>query len=595
MPIPFIFKRKRSSRAKVRVLSFQHERDVDWIAWWYCGLQKNSRAESQPSVLVGFRRLIGNEMSDEVIKRPIALDQLGQMRIGTIWRNGKSEESVIFTTEILNINFTRDKWGFTSFKTANPDNLPFPQEIYPRDPEYPHDRNWLVQFSFSENRRLVLPCLEFFSRCYGRSGELKRTLATYPWEDPYNPRNSRLYSPIDIPEENGKWQVKLRRKMCNGDVIFLAHAKYNPFATRVAKSIYAQLESQYAVNYPVNFIKAGPWFEGPAQLKVNGIWTSDRKTFLALQIVGCSDPDGIPILRDRDNSTNTGPCDDETKKGEAWKGAPRRIRPPEIIDLTSDREPDHGASTVEIQDPDFEVLGIPRKVIDVKRSRTESTSGKPGDTPTPDAFSGGEAYGDVKGVGYASISAPSVMESLGMLRDMWNAALSFKAGHPDRLCSVEFFTSKNGFAVGDVPILIPLKPFAEHENDVEKDVRKWVFLTPGNPRGMLVIRLKTKDKEVYIIEIQRRNKFSAKSPNENPEESFQGFIFELDDASDFEFLLDRFLWEIRYRKGVFRHLLKRWPGNADTFNHSHSRTTPERFPCETTLCNALGKMGIHAD
>jgi hypothetical protein len=592
MPIPLIFKRKRS-RAEVKVLSFQHERDVDWIAWWYCGLQKNPRAESQPLVLVGFRRLIGNEMSDEVIKRQVALDQLGQMRIGTIWRNGKSEESVIFTTEIFNVNFTRNKWSFTSFKTANPDNPPFPQERYPRDPEYPHDRSWLVQFPCSENRRLVIPCLEFFSRCYGRSGELKRTLATYPWEDPYHPRNSRLYSPIDIPEEDGKWQVKLRRKMFDGDVIFLAHAKYNPFTTIVAKSIYAQLESQYAAKYPLNFIKVGPWFEGLAQLKVNGIWSSDRKTFLALQIVGCSDPGGIPILRDRDNPTNTGPCDDETKKGESWKGAPRRIKPPEIIDLTSDSEPDHNASNVAIKDPDFEVLGIQRKVIDIKRSRTESTSGKPGDTPTPDAFSGGEAYGDGKSVGYASISAPSVMESLGMLRDMWNAALSFKASHPDRLSSVEYFTFNNGFSDDDVPDLIPLKPFHEHDNNIDKDVRKWVYLTREYPRGILVMRLKTKDKTVYIIEIQRRTIFSFNGPENIEEQSFQGFIFALNDESVFENLLHHFLSRIRYYKGVSRHLLHDWPSSADTFNHSHSRKQPERFPCEFSVLNALGKMNVY--
>ncbi|HEY5813873.1 MAG TPA: hypothetical protein VIT91_11020 [Chthoniobacterales bacterium] len=593
MPIPF--KSQRSPvPERIRRTEVQWEKDVEWIVWWYCGIRKNIRANSQPNVLVGFRQINGQHLSDEMIFRWVLLEELGQMRIGTVWKNGECKEEAVLTPAKFEVNFSRDHWCFRSFCENNSRGLPppFPMSLHPLYLE--NDKNWLVRLSLSNGRRLLIPCLEFFSRCYGRSQELKRVLATYPWLGPEHPSDVRLFAPIDEPEEEGKFKVKLRKRMVNGDVIFLAHAKYDPDSEKAAKEIYAQIERQYVDEKTIVFLQAGPWFKGPAQLKVNGIWSADKATFLALQIEGCTDPEGFPIFRDRDNTNKTGPEEDEVAEGKAWEGSSRRIikRPKEIVDLTADSEPDHGAATIEIEDPDFEVLGIPRTVIDIRRSTTKSTSGAKRDGGQPNAYSGGEPYGDDKGVGYAHISAETILESQGALRDIWNAARYIRDTRPDLIQSVEFFTFERGFSSEAEPRLIPLQKFDECDDGTTAGIRDWVYLHTGAIRGLLVMRLRAQGSILYLIEVQRGLQKAAykRGDPECPDETFRGFMCRLFNNDDFEWWLREFLWNVRYAKGVVHRLVADCPGDAGTFKHTPAQD--EEVPGEAAVLNGLQKMGL---
>lgn len=386
MAIPITFKQRRII-GEIRNLDIQKDNKVDWIVWWYCGIYKNPIAESQPKALIAFREIHPDGLSDQINLRRVQLTALGQMRVGTIWKNGMCRAEAIYDDAVFHVDFTQGRWKFKSFSDAAEHNEspPFPLNIHLL--RYTKDKNWLIEFPLPTGGRLIVPCIEFFSRCYGRSQEIKRVLATYPWHGVKEAEESRLYAPLNEAEEAGKMKVKLRRRMVNGDVVFLAHAKYDPFAEHAAKSIYAQIETQYAPesNMPA-FIKAGPWFQGEALIKAKGIWFEDGKSFLALQIVGCSDPDGVSIFRDRENTNKTGPLKEGAETGTAWNGAPARIlkKLPEIIDLTGDEEPDHRAATVEVKDPDFEILGKPRVIVDVRKEHADSTSGRPDDGGTPD-------------------------------------------------------------------------------------------------------------------------------------------------------------------------------------------------------------------
>ena len=577
-----------------------------WIVWWYCGIYKNPKAESQPNVLVAFREITDTgELSDNLIFRRIPLTSLGQARVGTVWLNGICQQEAIYDTEIFDVNFSQGNWQITSFQLTTKAELnpPYPMSLHPL--KYDQDRNWLIEFELETGGRLVIPCLEFFSRCYGRSGELKRVLATYPWYGTQGGINNRLYAALDQPEENGKWKVKLKKRLVNGDVIFLAHAKYDRYTENKAKQIYAQIEAGHDPKdkFPV-FIKVAPWFRGEAQIKVKGIWFDEGKSFLALQVSGCSDPGGALIERNRENRNNaTKPANPEDQ-GNAWAGAPDRtiVRPPEIIDLTSTDEPDHNTGPVEIQDPDFEVLGNPRRVIDFKDEQASSSGGKKGTGSDADAFGTGEPHGDGKGIGYASIHARPVMESQGTLRDMWNALLEYHQQIPSIITAVEWFTFDDGYQKTKEPKLIGIKEFTDEElanpwsQVMTTAILNWPYMdatTKTEIRGVLVARLTVRNSHVHILEIQRRprKKKDADGQIKDSEESFKGFVFAMKKQSEAEDYLREFLSDVRYVKGIVQHLVSSCPGNAASFNHSVSND--DAFPCESAVTNALEKVEIN--
>lgn len=599
MPIPLRQKLKRISKV-VRLDNALPSNDKGWIVWWYCGIYKNHNANSQPNALVAFRSLLNDgNLSDEVIHRRMPLTALGQVRVGTVWRERLCHAEVILDSEKFTVDFTKPSWKLTSFHQASEDGSPPPYQhsIYPL--AYPKDQNWLLEFTLPTGGRLIVPCLEFFTRCYGRSAELRRVLATYSWKACLE---QRLYAPLDEPEEsdNGKWKVKLRKRLVNGDVVLLAHAKYQPYTEKAVKSIYAQIEAFHdpAGKRPA-FIKVAPWFRGPAELKAKGIWFDEvdgGRSFLALQIVGCSQPEGPQILRGRENANTANQLSDYDESGRAWAGAPERtlIKPPEIVDLTGDVEPDPHAISVEIEDPDFEELGEPRVIISMRNDRAKGTSGSKVKGADASAFSSGEPHGSGQGVGYASIYAKTVMESQGMLRDMWNAMLFLKKELPSQIQSVEWFTFNEGYRGEAEPKLIGLQPFDETD-EVDGTTRKWPYMditTLQEIRGILVARIVALGMPIHIVEIQRRpqKKKDKNGDTENAEEHFKGLVFLLDDQDNLKEWLQQFLSEVRYVKGVVQKVASRCPGRAATFNHSAA--SGDQVLCKAAVVNALEKMGI---
>ena len=58
-------------------------------------------------------------------------------------------------------------------------------------------------------------------------------LATYDWKEV----NKRFYAPFDQSVTHGSWPVKLKSRMYNGDVVFLAHMKYDSYTITVNREI----------------------------------------------------------------------------------------------------------------------------------------------------------------------------------------------------------------------------------------------------------------------------------------------------------------------------------------------------------------------
>jgi hypothetical protein len=583
---------RRKVHGRARELSLITTGNRDLMVWWYGGLSKNHQAQSVPLVEVFFRELDERNTPGKFLRFRIALNHLGLLRIGSIWNDGRCQSENILQEESFVTDFSSGRWHIVSPSQNHQNGYanPINQNDYPL--RFSHDKNWLINFTLENGKNLLIPCLEFLTRSYGRSEEVSRVLATYPWDGVAN----HFFAPFDQPVLPGHWPVKLKKRMRNGDVVFLAHALYDSYTQRFAKSIYAQVEAAFNEDNTYAFIKIAPWFQGPAKIKVNGHWINDGQTFLGLQILGCSDPGGVPIHRDRENTNKTDGTTVDNESSNAWRGAPARIltKLPEIFDLTDDEEPDHGSASIEIEEPDFIVMGSPRLIVDARRSHTKSSGGHPGNNDTPGRFSGGEHHGTGNGVGYAFIYARTVMESNGVLRDMWNALLNMRKCYPDVFLMVEWFTFEDGLQDTVEPSLIGLEPFNNNDKEVTDAIRTWVYsdLAKRTPRGVLVVRIKTPTKTLYLVEIQRVIKITQTQDGalQKKEETFKGMVFTLDQQDNFKRWLHTLLSEVRYKKGILYKLTGICPGIADTYKHNTARD--ETMPCEAAVRNAMKKVDV---
>lgn len=593
---------RRKIHGRTRELSLITAGNRDLVVWWYGGLSKNHKAQSVPLVEVFFRELDKHDNLGGFVRFRIALNHLGLLRIGSVWNNGRCQSEIFLREESFDTDFSSGRWHIVSPSQSHQNSYsnPINQNDYPL--RFSNDKNWLINFTIENGKNLLIPCLEFLVRCYGRSEEVSRVLATYPWDVVAK----HFFAPFDQPALPDHWPVKLKKRMRNGDVVFLAHALHDSYTQRLAKSIFAQVEAAFNGDNTYAFIKIAPWFQGSAKIKVNGHWINDGQTFLGLQILGCSDPGGVPIHRDRENTNKNDGTTVDNESSKAWRGASARTltKLPEIFDLTDDEEPDHGSSSIEIEEPDFIVMGSPRLIVDARRSHTKSSGGQLGNNDTPGRFSGGEHHGTGKGVGSASIYARTVMESHGTLRDMWDAMLFLKKRHEDIISSVEWFTFEGGFCSNDEPALVSLQAFDKNDLDENAEelpttTKNWPYHDLGNRvlRGVLVARMLVVDKPIYIIEIQRRLRKKKAEKNGqkiviDTEESFKGVVCLSSNEQVFITWLRKILHEIRYVRGVVQKLMNICPGPDKTEAFVHAPASDEQVPCEAAIRNALLKMGV---
>lgn len=595
---------------------FNNPDDQEVVTWWYSGLVKSKVAGHQPKVLICFRKVLdGNELGDFLFRR-VPITELGQFEIGTIWKGKASREEILMKEATFQLDFDADTWHCRSVE----DLLRKEGAAVMR---YTFDNNSLLlpthvlQFPTSEdNLGFLTPSLEFFSRCYGRSQHVKRILTTFPLTQ----AEDELFAPLVEPAAPGMWAINLRQRTVNGDTAFLAHLRYDKYTKEQTRKIWGQLEgAQGAIGNEPAFPQIGPWFRGAARIKARGLWLIEGKRFLGLQIIGCSDPGGVPIYRDRQNTNKTGPLAEGQEPGKSWNGVPGKVpKPPPIIRVNSIEKPGGDTASINIEDRKFEILGQPRVIIDVRRANAQSSKGDNGNAPDPESFSGDEAQGRGKTVGYGSFRATAVMESHGALRDVWDALRKLKVAKPKLVQELVFYTPEDNFCADEEPKLIALEAFTEEEkNEIEDSyTRNWPLLDPktGTPRGILLARILTPKGHVFFLEVQRRARIvaeEAKPSSETPEhsdepnkksdsskskkkqfkeEAYKGMVFMLDDPTQLGKWLEKLCTEVRKRHGILNKLVSFCPGKADTFSHTPAGS--EKWPCERAVLNGLKKLDI---
>lgn len=280
--------------------------DKSLLTWFYCGIKKNTSDQFQPLTNVAFRYRLGDgSFSDNVVYRDIPIEHLGQLSIGSLCKNNRVTAWAQFEEREFEVLHYRKWFWFESFHSTEGTHFdpPYPMSLYPLP--YPKDRNWMVSFKLKTGGKLVIPTLEYFTRCYGRSGKLRRYLTT-PRLCQHGNFTDLFFNPINQPEEPGKWKINLRKGFYDGDAIFLAHLKYDEHTQMAAKFASSMSEAQYQPikGHTLTFPKIGPWYLGPSRLLVRGYPFNENRSFLGLQITGVSEPLGKEIEKCRDNRNN---------------------------------------------------------------------------------------------------------------------------------------------------------------------------------------------------------------------------------------------------------------------------------------------------
>lgn len=566
------------------------------VVCWFGAVIPNTRVRTLPLVMVWLRELRIDGSLGEYFCITVGITELSLLQIGTIWHKRECHSQFVLEERQVSVDYSQQNWRFTSCQTHDVRS----GELIPRN-LYPlkfgaRDCSELIVFSVGHNMELLVPSLEFFSRCYGRSAETNRVLCTYPWSE----AQDRLYLPDSEETAQGSWRVKLPANIYNDDAVFIAHVKYESEAQTVARRIYADLEASFGDINRRNkwaFPKIGPWFSGPATLIVQGV-PLDENRFLALRIVGSSDPLGPPIYCTRENRVDAGESALDGAQERPWVRA-GAFRPLPFVTLTSTNPAGHGGGSVEVLSPSFRVVGRRRMVIHQRHPGAGASRGVPLPNAASERYSAGEQEGTDGSTGLASIHAEIQLESSGAVRDVWNALLHLHETMPKLITDVSWYNQREGVIVssddgGPCLASLPLPAF----DDVSEDDRKvgaWVFADSARTRirGVLIAVVQTPERTAYLFEVERRFVEHAEGDGnkESTEEAYSGLIVSPPPDVDPSDWIPRVLASIRDKKGIMKHVLGSCPGTSKDF-YKRSFSKDDLFAGHSTVINALGKVGI---
>lgn len=563
-------------------------------------MRKNTRANSLPLVVIWFRPLLPNgALGSTLVKGEIGISELGLAQIGTVWSEGASNRELSsFDRQTFEVDFSKKGWRHESqASTWNDSNAEFiPQSAY-RLRYGKADRSEILVFTLGDGRELLVPALEYFSRCYGHSGEVKRVLSTYGWAD----AKARLCGPAPEAVPRGSWGVRLMARCQDADGIFLAHVENDPHTERVARSVYSDLHTQFTnkKSGELAFPKIQPWHEGRGKLKVDGIWLDeDKRRFLGLRIVGCSEPSGPPILVWR---SNPGPAevpagDDAPLAG--WRGRrlPEDGSASSLAKLTSVEEPDRDSASIHIEAPSVEVLGLRRQVTQQRAKSAQTRPGPPVESTGADRFSAGERYGSSRGAGHASIHTEPALPSEGAQRDLWNALLYLHEQAPAVVQAVGWYSAQQREVIYSVrePKMISF-PQASPDPDCPFNPAavRWTFIDPITRaiRGALVCCVQTPLGLVYLIEAERKPKGGSGRGVAKSEETYCGMVIKPSPNLHPKHWLSRVMYGISEAEGVMKKAVAYCPPGKHDY-YRRSRSTQDRVAGHSTALLALSKVGI---
>ena len=451
----------------------------------------------------------------------------------------------------------------------------------------------LINFRVGDQKTLYVPCIEFFARCYGHSTELQRVLLTYQWPEVekrifHQPPDGRLSDSADV------WIVHLGKKMNVADRFFLAHIKNDEFTRRTVLRLCSEREVAWDNGEGSAVIQVGPWFEGPAQLRVRGYWITPN-AFLAVRVDGGSLPTGPTVhfsTPERPRS-ESGPTPEGTEHNIDESTILKPAAVPSELTVHADRNADSTVGSIVTKGTGFVILGPPRDSERLSRSRTRLAGPlRVVELEDPEGFATSDPYASGSDAGQVIFKAETILESKGALRDMWNALKYVRGKCPDEIGSVEWYTPMAGFSSKDPPHLVAVYPPKPEDGAKVSPTRgNWHLYNPREKekdkvrlRGVLAVRVIASDRQCCILEIERRPRAGR------TEERYSGLAFPLKDPDEMPSMLQPILESLPLANGVFAKIEDHCPDGFRRFSHRHAQG--DDVAGQAAALNALAKMDI---
>ena len=162
--------------------------------------------EAEPHVRVSVRPIASDGRLEDFFTARIALTHLGNCRLGSILVDARTCEEFDLPTQDFVVDFT------PNCVEPNFERLAFdPGRTYswfgddtPAGPAF--------RLPLASGGLLWIPCMEFFSRCYGASQEVKRILALYGWAD----AAPQLFAHGPVPSSSDIWPIQYGSAIASG-------------------------------------------------------------------------------------------------------------------------------------------------------------------------------------------------------------------------------------------------------------------------------------------------------------------------------------------------------------------------------------------
>ncbi|MDP1666165.1 MAG: hypothetical protein Q8L79_13720 [Methylobacter sp.] len=565
------------------------ETNQEFLVWWYCGIKRNPLAPSEPKVVVAFKT---GAMKTETRFLDIGITHIGLLRIGTVWQNQQQIDEKPYEEQLFQVDCDDNGWEIVnSWAPLGNGNKAWliPRNIYPLPEREYYAQTNVVKFSVGGNSNaLVIPSMEIFSRLYGSSAHVKKTLINFPMSSAIN---ELIYPDIEIQLPD-KWLVTVTKHCLNEDAVYLAHLKHDAIAYKRTDRIWHSLNETFANSQnKIGFPAVPPWFSGKAEIKVKGFWLDTTKTrFLGLQILGYSDPAGPDIYLDREN---TNLSEIKTKAGGTSVLFKRTTSAIENIRLTSEVEPGRNQEVVRVLNPELEVIGDQREIIRVVRKNKEAGELRVIKTDVEvTGHSGGDEYSSNLYIQTVSIETPQkIIPSTFM--NVWTALNKLVVNQVVvSVTSVDIHGNVIGSELSPNLIDLPIDGLKRNTKE-ERGIYNWVFLDQKNdsyrPRQVLLTRIKTSKAECYLMEIERRTgQYGKKRGSES--DSYKGLVVQFDDNRSIGSWFEILLKELVLAKGVFDNALKKQSNSAKTVTFKHVSENKENM--EHAVLNGLRNIGL---
>ncbi|WP_439852336.1 hypothetical protein [Pseudomonas syringae] len=477
------------------------------VVCWHGGLAKNHTPNTVPLSEVFFRTLHPDNVLGSVATMDVAISHLGSLRPGSVWKQGKLVGEIrMEPLQPTLVDFNPGKWDLMTAESVGLLDSYLRSLSALRSFSARLGGNWLIQMRAEGNKTILVPCIEFFTRCYGHSSETSRLLATYGLEAI---QKEYLYGFDPDPEA---WVLKLRRGVSDREAPFLAHAMFDEYTNDLCKRLHSELQATFNPGQK-SFIQVEPWFRGFAKIEGCGYWLG-TDTFLLLKIDGMSHPKGRPIIVERQDYAPERGAEAEGN-GRSYTQNPPPGSSNVVVSLTDSEAPSSNAPRI-VHNPPFKTLGPKRKIT----KRKALIPGRPGN-PIPGSDQATLAPGDAtrngRGGGKAELVSPEATPE-GSIAQMWQTCVHLAETLNGYITEVGWYTKDTGLQTEGVPRYEYVLSVPAGKDGISKRMPKRIF----------IIRMIVAGRHIYILELFRKPRSTiVNGVTTHTEDGYRGLMVEL--------------------------------------------------------------------